>query len=40
MDKQMTMSALSDELAQVRTKRKNFSPGLNGSSRGRFCLAA
>ena len=25
MDKQMSLSALSDELAQVRTKRKNFS---------------
>ena len=24
MDKQMTMSALSDELAQVRTKKKEF----------------
>lgn len=30
----MTISAFSDELAQVRTKKKNFSVRLNGLSRG------
>lgn len=34
MDKQMSLSALSDELAQVRTKKKNFSHRLTALFRG------
>lgn len=34
MDKQMSLSALSDELAQVRTKKKNFSHRWTASFRG------
>ena len=34
MDKQMSLSALSDELAQVRTKKKEFLAQLTASFRG------
>ena len=35
----MTISTFSDERVQVRTKKKEFSTSLNGSSRGREWLA-